>query len=296
VTSPGIDVSNHQGAVDWGAVARAGISWACAKASEGASYRDPTWAANRSGARTNGVPLGAYHFARPGSGTAKAQAQFFASAAADADWWVLDLEATTISPQATARWALDFAAVMADLTGRDPVLYSGGWFLASKVAPDPALARLDYWHAAYPAGYSRDPDPAGLSWPAPPAPMRRVDAWQYTSVGHVPGVAGNCDRSVAQPGVLDRWAAYPTTPQGDDDMTPDQAKQLTLVAQMAPTQYVYDLYRIYGQRDPDPAGFEFWVGQVTATNPLAVFVGLRKALEAEVAAAKTTAKAAAKKS
>jgi lysozyme len=60
--SYGIDVSVHQGQIDWTAVAADGISSAYLKATEGATFQDPTFAANWRGARAAGVEVGAYHF------------------------------------------------------------------------------------------------------------------------------------------------------------------------------------------------------------------------------------------
>jgi lysozyme len=58
----GLDVSHHQGEIDWRAVARAGIEFAFIKASEGRDHRDREFARNWSGAREAGVARGAYHF------------------------------------------------------------------------------------------------------------------------------------------------------------------------------------------------------------------------------------------
>lgn len=60
--SYGIDVSAHQGEIDWTAVAGDGIGSAYLKATEGATFRDPAFAANWRGARAAGLDVGAYHF------------------------------------------------------------------------------------------------------------------------------------------------------------------------------------------------------------------------------------------
>lgn len=60
--SYGIDVSAHQGGIDWAAVARDGVSAAYVKATEGASWRDPRFTANWHEARTAGLRVGAYHY------------------------------------------------------------------------------------------------------------------------------------------------------------------------------------------------------------------------------------------
>lgn len=58
----GIDVSHHQGAIDWDAVAGAGVAFAFIKASEGGDFVDPRFGENWKAAREAGVPRGAYHF------------------------------------------------------------------------------------------------------------------------------------------------------------------------------------------------------------------------------------------
>ena len=82
----GIDVSNHQGSsIDWLQVAGAGYTFAFAKASEGTTFTDSTYAINRTGATAAGIYFGAYHFAQP-SGTS--DATITASAIAQADHFV----------------------------------------------------------------------------------------------------------------------------------------------------------------------------------------------------------------
>ncbi len=65
-TAPtGIDVSNWQGRIDWLSVSGEGIDFAFMKATEGTTFTDVTYPLNREGAGSIGVPIGAYHFARP---------------------------------------------------------------------------------------------------------------------------------------------------------------------------------------------------------------------------------------
>jgi lysozyme len=66
----GIDVSHHQGAIDWAALPAQGVDFAWIKASEGGDHRDRLFEANWRGARAAGVRPGAYHFftlCRPGA-------------------------------------------------------------------------------------------------------------------------------------------------------------------------------------------------------------------------------------
>ena len=58
----GVDVSHHQGRIDWRQVAADGISFAYLKASEGSNFVDPRFDANWRRAGEAGIGRGAYHF------------------------------------------------------------------------------------------------------------------------------------------------------------------------------------------------------------------------------------------
>lgn len=77
----GIDVSRHNGAIDWPRVADAGVAFAWIKASEGGDVRDPRFTENVTGASAAGLRVGAYHFftfCRPAADQAR---QFLAHSA-----------------------------------------------------------------------------------------------------------------------------------------------------------------------------------------------------------------------
>ena len=58
----GVDVSHHQGPIDWSRVAGDGISFAYLKATEGSTFTDPALSANWAGARSAGLRVGGYHY------------------------------------------------------------------------------------------------------------------------------------------------------------------------------------------------------------------------------------------
>jgi len=60
----GIDVSRHQGAIDWGAMRKSGVQFVYIKATEGATYTDPKLKEHYAGARQAGLKIGFYHYAR----------------------------------------------------------------------------------------------------------------------------------------------------------------------------------------------------------------------------------------
>lgn len=62
----GIDVSHHQGDIDWAKVKRAQpkLAFVYVKCTEGKSYVDPKFKVNAEGASAQGYKVGAYHFFR----------------------------------------------------------------------------------------------------------------------------------------------------------------------------------------------------------------------------------------
>lgn len=75
----GIDVSNHNGTIDWKQVAQADYQFAYIKASEGRTHRDNSFRRNVEQARQAGLLVGAYHFFRKNRGGIE-QAQNFLNA------------------------------------------------------------------------------------------------------------------------------------------------------------------------------------------------------------------------
>ena len=62
---PGIDVSSHNGTVDWAKAANAGVKFAWVKATEGQNHVNRNWVKRYEGAVNSNIIVGAYHFARP---------------------------------------------------------------------------------------------------------------------------------------------------------------------------------------------------------------------------------------
>jgi len=58
----GIDVSHHQGPIDWDALAAHHVAFAYIKATEGETFNDPRFSRNWVGAEQAGILRGAYHF------------------------------------------------------------------------------------------------------------------------------------------------------------------------------------------------------------------------------------------
>lgn len=192
-----IDVSHHNGAIDWPAVAAAGIVLSFIKATQGAAFVDPAFARNRSAAAKAGVLVVPYHFldtADPGR-----QAEHFLAVTDLAAGQPAMIDWETAAP---ADAVVAFGRMVAERAGRDPVAYYG---FAQLSQVDPALARWplmlpEYPRGARPGGYStlverppRLPPGRPAHWSGTPRPY---DFHQYTPAGQVPGIATAVDRSV----------------------------------------------------------------------------------------------------
>ena len=73
----GMDVSGHQGAVDWAKAYADGARFSYVKATEGTGFTSDTFRAQYDGAAAVGMLRGAYHFALPDQSTGAAQAHYF---------------------------------------------------------------------------------------------------------------------------------------------------------------------------------------------------------------------------
>jgi GH25 family lysozyme M1 (1,4-beta-N-acetylmuramidase) len=74
---PGMDVSSHQGNVNWSAAWNNGARFAYVKATEGTYYTNPYFAQQYNGSYNVGMIRGAYHFAIPNNSGGATQADYF---------------------------------------------------------------------------------------------------------------------------------------------------------------------------------------------------------------------------
>lgn len=191
----GVDVSNWQGQIDWLQVGDDGYSFMFAKATEGTTYTDITYAVNRAGVQGVGLRIGAYHFARPaGSG----DAAITASAVAQADRFVdvaqpkagdlppvLDLEATGgLAPTALVTWTQAWLTEVAARTGVKPLIYASPSFWKTRLGDTTAFAGNGnpLWIAHWTKG-------AGPLVPASNWNGAGWSFWQWSSCEKVPGFA-----------------------------------------------------------------------------------------------------------
>jgi GH25 family lysozyme M1 (1,4-beta-N-acetylmuramidase) len=213
---PGIDVSNHQGAIDWSLVAASGTRFAFAKATEGRTFVDPMYAANEAGSALAGLVFGAYHFARP-DGTANdavIEADHFVDVAQPEPGHlipVLDIERTgELSQAQLTQWILDWLGRVTERIGVRPMVYTSphGW--ETRTGDTTAVADAGYtmlWVAHW--GVASPTVPGG-NWGG-----NGWTFWQYGNCGAIPGIDGCVDVDWYETGSFD-----PVTIPVPDDVPP----------------------------------------------------------------------------
>lgn len=205
----GIDVSNHQGAIDWNAInSNPVIGFVWGLVSDGTFRGTPKGGSvSVSSAYNNNKkncrkPFGPYHFARPRT------TDPYNIAEAVVNWCggpcelphVLDLEdeATGDMPLVDqVGWCRAWLTRVEELEQRRPVIYTktGGII---RFFPD-----HKWWLPFYPANSKINPDPeqyrAWMDGRLKGNDGRYYDIWQYSSSGRLDGIAGNVDLNLMSP-------------------------------------------------------------------------------------------------
>jgi GH25 family lysozyme M1 (1,4-beta-N-acetylmuramidase) len=140
--TPGMDVSSHQGAVNWTTAKANGARFAYVKATEGTTYQNPQFAQQYNGSANVGMIRGAYHFALPDRSSGATQGNFFVShgggwsadgitlpPAIDLEYNPYGASCYGLSKAAMVAWIHDIANTVKARTGRDATFYtSTSWW------------------------------------------------------------------------------------------------------------------------------------------------------------------------
>ncbi len=187
----GIDVSHHQGAIDWPVVADDGVRFAWIKATEGGDWVDPRFVENWEGAGRAGIPRGAYHFftfCRPG---AEQAANFLATVPLAQGELppVVDLEyggnCDRLPDSASLGTELErFMDAVEAAAGQRPMVYVTGELIRDHIT---LLVGERLWVRAI-------HHPLGMEAPLP------AEVWQYSNIGRVDGIEGRVDRNACRVG------------------------------------------------------------------------------------------------
>lgn len=187
----GIDISHHQGAIDWeslrnnGMIAKSPVRFIMIKATEGASDIDERFSDNFFQAREHGFIRGAYHF-WSNTSTPKAQAEHFVRNVPleEGDLPpVLDVEhkPKEQSPDDFKRNVLEWLRIVESKYGVKPIIYTYHKFKMAYLS-DPVFNQYPYWIAHY---YVDKVEYEG-EW----------KFWQHTDCGRLPGIKGYVDFNV----------------------------------------------------------------------------------------------------
>jgi GH25 family lysozyme M1 (1,4-beta-N-acetylmuramidase) len=193
VSKVGIDVSEHQGVINWEQTATA-IDFAFIRlgyrgyGSEGGIVLDGYYTSNMAGAIENGVPVGVYFYSQATSyDEGVAEANFVLSNVAGYDLSypiVLDREdpmveearTNNLSVEQHTQAALGFLETI-KAAGYQTMMYTNRMYYALYVDIE-QIYQYPIWFAQY----ADEPD-----WPY------EFNIWQYTESGEVPGISGPVD-------------------------------------------------------------------------------------------------------
>ena len=191
----GIDVSVWQGQIDWAQVKTAGIEFAMIRLGyrsmrEGFVQEDSWASANYAGAKAADIPVGAYFFSQAVTPEeAVEEAEFVLEKIRHWDVKmpiVYDWEHTgtdTRTANVDARTLTDCAKAFCqklEKAGYQAMVYFNTYQAENSMYLE-ELAGYPFWLAQY---------DQMLEYPY------RVDMWQYTSKGHVPGITGDVDMNL----------------------------------------------------------------------------------------------------
>jgi GH25 family lysozyme M1 (1,4-beta-N-acetylmuramidase) len=188
----GIDVSHWQGTINWSMVRASGKVFAFAKATEGIGYKDDSYDRNKTGAMSNGVKFGAYHFARPGSNNPVIEADWFVDNSAYTRGMmlpVLDLERTgNLTDTQLIAWVKAWLGRVYERLGVRAMIYASPSFWKNDMGNTRWFADNGYamlWVAHW---NTTSPSVPATNWGG-----RSWTFWQYSSEGLVPGISGRVD-------------------------------------------------------------------------------------------------------
>ncbi len=202
-TTFGVDVSEFQGNIDWGAAHASGVQFAVIRVGDG-FYNDPKFVQNWNGAGAAGVLRGAYQFFRP-EDDAAAEANHFADVLMANGGPgelppVIDVEVTDgvgagTYQQRVATWL----SVVEQRTGVRPAIYTGKYFWQDNVGSNESAYPL--WIAQW-----------GPSCPDIAAQWGDWAFWQTSDNGQVGGIPAVVDTDLFN-GSLDQLRALRADPQ-----------------------------------------------------------------------------------
>lgn len=193
----GIDVSWHQGSIDWKAIPRAEVQFVYIKATEGGDFQDDYFTNYWKNSAEAGLRRGAYHFFTLKTGGLEQAANFKAVVPKDPQALppAIDLEfegnsAARPAPAVFQRELEIFIREVRGWYGREPVLYTDAEFRDHYLRDFP-IRRL--WIRSVITAPRKKQEP----WVF----------WQYSGKGSTPGIKGFVDQNVFN-GSMETFEAF----------------------------------------------------------------------------------------
>ena len=183
----GIDVSKHQGTINWDVVRKDNkIQYVYIKATEGSDLVDERYKQNLQKARKLGFKVGSYHYLTNKSSVVN-QFKNFASTATREDQDLIPVIDVEVCKQWTAQQLRDslkvFANMVEDYYGCKPIIYTYENFFRNNLGK--AFADYPIFIAKYSRTSTELPNINGVKW----------ILWQYSDNGRVNGITGRVDLS-----------------------------------------------------------------------------------------------------
>jgi lysozyme len=180
----GVDVSNHQGAIDWTSLTASGVAFAYIKATEGSSFRDKRFQQNWNDAKAAGMLRGAYHFLTQCRSGADQAANFIRTVPREAGALPPAVDAEHMGPCAPGR-------SVADIRGEMLVFMN---LVEAHYGKRPVVYVTREFHQAYLDGYLNTESFWVRSLFLPPSIREQSWLfWQFHHRGLRPGINGSVD-------------------------------------------------------------------------------------------------------
>ena len=183
----GIDISHHQGDIDFNSL-KGNIDFAMVRTSYGSFYEDKKYKQNIKGLERINVPYGFYHFSYATSvESAKKEAEGFINIIKKYNPTypiVIDIEWSNRTENVKSDTLIsitDTICSMIEKAGYYAMIYANLDYFNNKLN-DSRLDKYDKWLA---------------EWKSNPTYKKSFGIWQYSSKGQIPGIKGNVDLNIS---------------------------------------------------------------------------------------------------
>lgn len=183
----GVDLSHHNGQIDWKLLSQTDIEFCFLKATESRTVKDETFSHNWDMAKTSGILRGAYHFYRPDV-DAISQVDNFLSLTKFhylptdlppvLDWELKGTHELSTQISGAMTWLIMVERALKKL----PIIYTSP-SVFTEIGNPAQFKQFPLWLAHY----TLKPEPKI------PKPWEKWAFWQYSESGHVSGIKGPVD-------------------------------------------------------------------------------------------------------